>query len=83
MDASDITAEMTIEDMIEKYPQASGFFLRYGIKCFTCSGIIWGTIGETLRRKNVDDVEGVVEELRSYVLDHQDEAGEKAEICEI
>jgi len=83
MDVSDIAADMTIEDMIEKYPQASGFFLRYGIKCFTCSGIIWGTIGETLRRKNVDDVESVVEELRSYVLDHPDEPGEKPEICEM
>lgn len=55
--------------MLEHYPQASGFFLQFGIKCFTCSGIIWGTIAETLRRKGVADVDKAIAELRTYVVE--------------
>ena len=69
MEVSGIISEMTIEDLIEKYPQASGFFLRFGIKCFTCSGVIWGTVGETLRRRGVEDVNAAVSELRQYVAE--------------
>jgi hybrid cluster-associated redox disulfide protein len=67
MNGMDITREMTIEELIERYPQASGFFLRFGIKCFTCSGIIWGTIEEALRRHGVEDIDGAVAELRRHV----------------
>jgi iron-sulfur cluster repair protein YtfE (RIC family) len=78
----EITPGMTIEEMIEHYPQAASFFLRYGIKCFTCSGIIWGTIEETLRRKGVEDVESTVAELRDYVAKHADADSAGAESCE-
>jgi hypothetical protein len=78
----DITPGMTIEAMIERYPQATSFFLRYGIKCFTCSGIIWGTIEETLRRKGVEEIEGTVAELRNYIARHADANSAEAESCE-
>ncbi len=83
MDSVDITPQMTIEDMIERYPQASSFFLRFGIKCFTCSGILWGTIEETLRRKGIEDIEGTVEELRRYVAEHAKETLNESGSCEI
>ncbi|HUX06312.1 MAG TPA: DUF1858 domain-containing protein [Acidobacteriota bacterium] len=79
MDSEDITPQMTIEEMIERYPQASSFFLRFGIKCFTCSGILWGTIEETLRRKGIEDIEGTVRELRDYVAGKATETAIKSE----
>ena len=83
MDSVDITPQITIEEMIERYPQASSFFLRFGIKCFTCSGILWGTIEETLRRKGIEDIEGTVEELRRYVAEHAKETLGRSGSCEI
>jgi hypothetical protein len=78
-----ITPAMTIEEMIERYPQAASFFLRYGIKCFTCSGVIWGTIEETLRRNGVKDIEGTVAELRRYVEEHAEQSPTESGSCEI
>ena len=40
MRADEITPEMTIEELVERHPQASRFFLRFGIRCFTCSGVL-------------------------------------------
>jgi hypothetical protein len=70
LDVSAVTAEMTIEELLTLFPQASGFFLRYGIRCFSCSGVIWGTVGEVLSRKGVEDVEATVSELCSYIVEN-------------
>jgi len=78
-----IRPEMTIEELLERYPQASSFFLRFGIKCFTCSGIIWGTVEETLRRKGVEDIETTVAELRRYVAEHADGISGGTTSCEV
>lgn len=67
MKNADITPEMTIEDLLSRYPQAAKFFLRFGIRCFTCSGIIWGTVRETLRRKGIQDIDAEVEQLNEYL----------------
>lgn len=81
MEAIDIQPDTYIEDMLERYPEAASFFLRFGIKCFTCSGIIWGTVEEALRRKGVEDIEGTVAELRTWVAEHPGEvaAGDSCE----
>ena len=71
MDVADIKPETSIEDLIESFPQVSGFFLRFGIKCFTCSGVIWGAVGDTLRRRGIQDVETAVSDLRQYVAEHK------------
>ena len=70
MSSDEITPEMTMEEMVERYPQASRFFLRFGIRCFTCSGVLWGTIAEALRSKDVEDVDAAVAELRRFVADN-------------
>ena len=68
--SDEITPEMTIEEMAERYPQAARFFLRFGIRCFTCSGILWGTIAEALRSKGAEDVEATVAELRRFLSEN-------------
>jgi hypothetical protein len=83
LDVSGITADMTVEDLLERYPQASGFFLRYGIRCFSCSGVIWGTIGEVLRRKGVTDVDAALPALRSYILEDDDASARRADNCTV
>ena len=82
MEEIDIQPGTSIEDMLERYPEAAGFFLRYGIKCFSCSGVLWGTVEEALRRKKVEDIEGTVAELRTYVAEHRGAvaAGESFEV---
>lgn len=72
----EIFADTTIEDMVERYPQASSFFLRYGIRCFTCSGVLWGTVEEVLRDKGVSDIEGTLEELRRFVAAQPEDTSE-------
>ena len=77
MRADEITPEMTIEELVERHPQASRFFLRFGIRCFTCSGVLWGTVAEALRSKGVEDIDAAIAELRRFVQDNPVQAIEQ------
>lgn len=67
MKLDEITKDTVIEELIEEIPDSSTFFLRFGIRCFTCSGALWGTIEDVLRNKNIDDIEGTVSGLKEYL----------------
>jgi len=73
MNSSDISKDMTIEELVERYPHASRFFIRYGIRCFTCSGVLWGTIEEALARKGVENIDEAVDQLRAFATDEPDQ----------
>lgn len=68
MKLEEITKDTVIEELIEEIPDSSTFFLRFGIRCFTCSGALWGTIEDVLRDKDVEDIEGTVSDLKEYLV---------------
>jgi len=41
-----ITEEMTIGEVIQKYPKTSSIFLNYGLHCFGCLSALAETIEE-------------------------------------
>ena len=82
MEEIDIQPDTAIEDMLERYPEAATFFIRFGIKCFTCTGVLWGTVEEALRRKNVENIDGTVAELRTWVAEHSGEVA-TGDSCEV
>lgn len=57
-----ITADDSVEDLLEKFPQVNRYLMRKGIICVQCGETFWGSLGELIRQKDMD-VEQVVAEL--------------------
>ncbi len=60
-----ISKEITIEDLIEDYPQSVKYLSEKGIRCIKCGEPIWGTLEEACLEKNFtqDDIAVFVKEL--------------------
>jgi len=50
-----ITADIHIEELLEKYPQANRFLMKRGIICVQCGETYWGTLGELIKDKGLDE----------------------------
>jgi len=61
-----ITKDMTVEEIVERYPKAVEVFMRFNIPCLVCGEPIWGTLEETARKYNVR-IDELLEELNKIV----------------
>ena len=50
-----ISADIHIEELLEKYPQANRFLMKRGIICVQCGETYWGTLGELIKDKGLDE----------------------------
>jgi hypothetical protein len=70
MDITDITAQISIEELLERYPKANEFFLEKGFRCLRCGEPFWGSIEKFLKSSRfTGDVNALLDELRSYVVE--------------
>lgn len=70
-----ISAEMSVEELVEEHPQASGFLADRGIVCIRCGEPYWGSLRELASAKNLGgQIDGIVDELIVY-LEKQESAG--------
>ncbi len=49
-----ITEDMTIEDVLDKYPQTVKVFTELQVPCLVCGEPLWDTIKEASERYNVE-----------------------------
>jgi hypothetical protein len=61
-----VTAETTIEELIEAYPASVGYLLDRGIVCIKCGEPVWDTLGNVISRKGMD-VSGTIAKLREFL----------------
>ncbi len=59
-----ITPEMTIEEVVVRYPDTVSVFFRHGIPAISCGAPIWGTIQENAEKYGVKDLEALLRDLR-------------------
>lgn len=52
-----IEKQMYVEDLVERYPQATPFLRDYGLVCVLCGEPVWGTLEQLMDSKNIDPVE--------------------------
>ncbi|MFT4313105.1 MAG: iron-sulfur cluster assembly accessory protein [Candidatus Woesearchaeota archaeon] len=52
-----ITRDMTVGDIVEKYPQVAEIFMEYGLHCVGCHVAAWETIEEGARGHGMDEEE--------------------------
>lgn len=57
--------DITIEELIEKFPGAIPILNNYGVKCFICGEPTWGTVEESAKEKGMTDekIDEVMKEL--------------------
>jgi len=58
-----ITPEMTIEEVVVRYPDAVSVFFRHGIPAVSCGAPIWGSVQENAEKYGVKDLEALLREL--------------------
>jgi len=62
-----VKLDMSIEDLIVKYPEAVGFLTRKGIRCIRCGEPVWGLLGSFLSEEGVADPQELVNELNIFL----------------
>ncbi|MBN1284927.1 MAG: hypothetical protein JXB47_05995 [Anaerolineae bacterium] len=62
MEPGTIDADISVEVLVERYPGAVGFLV--------CGEPFWGTLGELMAQKRIENPAQVVEELRAF-LEHE------------
>ncbi len=50
-----IEPEMTIEEIVEEYPQLIKPMQEMGIQCMICGEPVWGTLKERIEEKGMQD----------------------------
>ncbi len=60
-----ITKDISIEELVEKYPFSVDYLAKNGIRCIVCGEPVWGTLEEASEEKGFDaeTIEKFVTEL--------------------
>jgi methionine synthase II (cobalamin-independent) len=60
-----IDKSITIEELVEKVPEAILYLSKNGIRCVLCGEPIWGTLEEAAKQKGFsdDDIERFVKDI--------------------
>jgi hybrid cluster-associated redox disulfide protein len=61
-----ITKEMTIGEVVEKFPQSVEVFLRHGLMCFGCAVARFENVEQGARAHGID-VEALITDLNTAV----------------
>ncbi len=64
-----VDKEVTIEELVIKFPESVKYLMDKGIKCIACGEPVWGTLEENAKEKGMNEqtIESVVEELNSLI----------------
>lgn len=64
-----IKKEITIEDLVNIYPETLDYLSKNKIRCIRCGEPIWGTLEEAAKEKNFSDDEiiDIVDELNKII----------------
>lgn len=61
-----VTLEETVEDIVERFPEASAFLLERGVICIRCGEPAWCPLGELIEEKELDGEE-IVRALNAHL----------------
>lgn len=59
--------DMTIEELVEKYPQTIGPLSEMGVNCVVCGEPLWGSIEENIESKGLTDLDGIITKLNDII----------------
>ncbi|MCF7740415.1 MAG: DUF1858 domain-containing protein [Candidatus Marinimicrobia bacterium] len=62
-----IGKEMPLEEIVEKYPNLIKPLREYGIVCVQCGEPVWGTIGEQMDEKSLDNQDEIIDNINKLI----------------
>ncbi len=62
-----VDKDILIEELVERYPSSVGFLMRKGVVCVQCGEPVWGTLEEAARKKGIEGIEALVDELNEFL----------------
>jgi len=62
-----ITGEMLIEEIVEKYPETIGPMQEMGVQCILCGEPAWGTLEEKVLDKGLTNLDEILARLNDVV----------------
>ena len=66
MSAQPISLDDTVEDIVQRFPQASAFLLKKGVVCVRCGEPAWCPLRELIDAKGLDG-EAIVADLNQHL----------------
>lgn len=68
-----INAQMTIEEIVTKWPQTVGPLTEMGVRCFVCGEPTWGTLQESCEEKGITNLQEILDVLNKVTIQKSDE----------
>jgi methionine synthase II (cobalamin-independent) len=63
-----IDANISVEELVELYPETVAFLREKGIVCIICGEPVWGTLAELLESKGrMDELDILVSQLNELI----------------
>ena len=56
-----------IEDLVRDYPEVIGPLSEMGIICIACGEPVWGTLGELIDKKGLNNQSEIVEKINKII----------------
>lgn len=67
MTKNNITLETTVEELVERYPDAVGFLARNNVRCLRCGEPLWCTLKELFREESMRNPQLLIDELKRFL----------------
>ena len=62
-----VNLDTKVEELVEKYPKATGWLVKHGIVCIRCGEPFWGTLGELIGNKQIANPDQLITELNAFI----------------
>ena len=62
-----LNGDILVEDLVEHYPELIGPLTHRGVVCMVCGEAYWGTLGELARTRGVEDLDGLLKEIKELL----------------
>lgn len=66
MDNNMMHIDMSIDDIMEKYPEAFAVFEKYGLSCIGCRAALFETVGQAAKIHGID-ADMLLEDLKKAI----------------
>jgi len=70
----EITAEMTIEEVVMRHPKTVPVFYKHNLPPIACGEPVWGTIAENAEKNGVADLETLIRDLNRVAAESRAKA---------
>ncbi|MBN2279051.1 MAG: DUF1858 domain-containing protein [Candidatus Marinimicrobia bacterium] len=62
-----IKKNISIEDLVDNYPELIIPLKKHDIVCVACGEPLWGTLGELMDKKKIENQDEIIEEMNQII----------------